>query len=61
MKRVCILKLVDKHVGEAGGEGPSDIVVIAQKIARREDQIVEIELRAGTLVIPVALEDWFGF
>src|SRR3546814_7074307 len=24
LKRVCILELIDKDVGEAGGEGPSD-------------------------------------
>ena len=50
LNRIGVLELVDEDVGEAFGECPAHVLVVAQQVARGEDQVVEIEQRRGTLV-----------
>ena len=43
LQGVGVLELVHEDAGEARGEGPAHVIVIAQQIAGGENQIVEIE------------------
>ena len=43
LERIGVLKLVDKHVQEALAERAPHVFMVAQKIPRRENQIVEIK------------------
>ena len=51
LKRVGVLELVDEDVAEARGQSAAHLVVVAQEIARREYQVVEVEQRGGALVL----------
>ena len=57
LQRIGVLELVDEDVGETRGERPAHRLVIAQQVARGEEQVVEVEQRGGALVVPEALRD----
>ena len=44
-------------MGEALSQRMSDLVMVAQQVARGEDQIVEIELSARPFLVAIAFED----
>ena len=57
MQRIGVLELVDKDMGETLPQRPAHGIMVAQQVARGENQIVEIELGVGALVIAIALQD----
>ena len=57
LQGIGVLELVDEDVGETLPERAADVVMVAQQIARGEDQIVEVELGARALVVAIALQD----
>ena len=57
LKRVGVLELVDEDMPEARGQSTPHLVVVAQEIARREYQIVEVQQRGGALVLAEQLHD----
>ena len=44
-------------MGETRGKRPAHRLVIAQQVARGEEQVVEVEQRGGALVVSEALRD----
>ena len=57
LQGIGVLKLVDEDMGETLSQRLAHGVVVAQQVARGENQIVEIELGAGALVVAIALQD----
>ena len=57
LQRIGILELIDEDMGEALAQRAPDIVMVAQQIARGEDQIVEVELGARALMVAIAMQD----
>ena len=57
LQRIGVLELIDEDMREALSQRAPDIVMVAQQIARGEDQIVEVELGARALVVAIALQD----
>lgn len=57
LQGIGVLELVDEDMGETLSQSTAHGIVVAQQIARGENQIVEIELGAGALVLAIALQD----
>jgi hypothetical protein len=57
LQGIGVLELVDEDMGETLPQRPAHGVMVAQQVARGENQIVEIELGAGALVVAIALQD----
>ena len=51
LSRIRVLEFIHQYVPVSSRQGLSNRFVITQQIARREDQIVEVQQRGGALVL----------
>jgi hypothetical protein len=57
LQGICVLELIDEDMGETLSQRAAHGIMVAQQVARGENQIVEVELGAGALVVAIALQD----
>ena len=57
LQGISVLKLVDEDMGETLSQSLAHGVMVAEQVASSKNQIVEVEVGAGALVVAVALQD----